>query len=109
MSVMEKSRRQLAAGLMAGVAAGLVASMLAACSAEPPPASKGPAGKDGPATVVMATVTARDFAQPVDGIATLRAREAVTLTAPASGRVRAILFRGGRPHPGRRGAAAPGG
>lgn len=91
MSIMEKSCRLLAAGLAAGV----VASVLAACSAEPPPAGKGPADKDGPATVVMATVAAREFAQPVDGIATLRAREAVTLTAPASGRVRAILFREG--------------
>lgn len=72
-----------------------VALALAACSA--PEEAKGPGkGRDGaPARVVTAAAELRDWQQPVEGIATLRAQEAVLLTAPVAGRIEAVLFREG--------------
>ncbi|MFZ5755398.1 MAG: efflux RND transporter periplasmic adaptor subunit [Pseudomonadota bacterium] len=80
--------------------AGLLPLMLLACSGDPDPAGQpgsrnGSKGNDRPAPVVLATAELRTWQQPVDGIATLRAQEAVLLTAPVSGRVEAVLFREG--------------
>lgn len=78
----------------------LVPLLLPACGREPAATPGGPGNRaagDDAAAVVLATATVRAHAPPITGIATLRAREAVTLTAPASGRVREIRFREGRP------------
>lgn len=71
---------------------------LAACGGDPPPAPGGKGGKgDGrPTPVVTSPAETREYAQAITGVATLRAREGVTVTAPASGRVREVLFREGQ-------------
>lgn len=70
--------------------------VLAACSGEPGGKQAQQASNDVPVSVVTAKAIERAYAQPIDGIATLRAREGVVITAPASGRVRQVLFREGQ-------------
>lgn len=73
----------------------LLATALAACSGEVDDRKAG--GKPGheAAPVALAAATQASWQQPVEGIATLRAQEAVLLTAPVAGRVEAVLFREG--------------
>lgn len=76
--------------------AGILSVQLVACSGEPSGDGKGGGkGGDRPVPAVLADVSPRSWQQPVEGIATLRAQEAVLLTAPAAGRVEAVLFREG--------------
>lgn len=75
----------------------IVPLLLTGCGADSTAPGNGPRNADEPATVVLATATLRGHAPPVTGIATLRAREAVTLTAPAAGRLKEIRFREGQP------------
>lgn len=75
----------------------LLAAVLGACSRDD---GGGPAtAGDAAVPVVTAPAVSRPWAAPLTGIATLRAREAVTLTAPASGRVAEVLFREGQAVP----------
>ncbi|MFZ5724094.1 MAG: efflux RND transporter periplasmic adaptor subunit [Pseudomonadota bacterium] len=79
----------------------LLSLLLAGCGQEPrPEAGK---GDDTPVPVITATAELRSWKQPVEGIATLHAQEAVLVTAPTAGRVTAVQFREG----GRVAAGAP--
>jgi len=76
----------------------IAALLLAACGkgGAPDGGSKGgKKGDDQPVPVLSAAIVARPFAQSVSGIATLRARESVVITARSAGRIREILFREG--------------
>lgn len=77
------------------MASGLLLALLAGCGQEPAGGAGGGKGKDGPARVVTTAAASRPYAQAITGIATLRARESVLVTAAAAGRVREILFREG--------------
>lgn len=77
----------------------LIMFCVAACAPEQPGQKSGGQDRDGnknrPAPVVLATAELRDWQQPIEGIANLRAQESVLLTAPVSGRITAVLFREG--------------
>jgi len=78
----------------ASAALAAAAILLVACSAP----DNGKAGKPGgqgddkPASVVTAAVVSQPYAQEITGVATLRARESVLVTARTAGRVSAVLF-----------------
>lgn len=78
-------------------ALGLAALALVACGKSPESTGKKPGGPgdDKPVAVVTAVAGTRDFAQPVSGVATLRACESVVVTARTAGRVSAVLFNEG--------------
>lgn len=74
----------------------LLVLLLTACSGGDQPATGSPGGKgDAPAPVAVATAELKSWQQPVEGIANLRAQEAVLITAPVAGRVTAVQFREG--------------
>lgn len=70
------------------------ALFLVACGSGSADKNGKPGGKgdDKPVAIVAATVLEQPYAQPVTGIATLRARESVLVTARTAGRVRDVLF-----------------
>lgn len=70
--------------MLAGVAA------LSACSDAPSAASRPAAAT--PASVRLAEAVTREFAEPIEGLGTVRALESVVVTSRVSGRVRQIFF-----------------
>jgi membrane fusion protein (multidrug efflux system) len=76
----------------------LLVALLGGCGKDEGPGPAG-TGDDIATPVVTAQAASRPWSAPLTGIATLRAREAVTLTAPASGRVAEVLFREGQAVP----------
>lgn len=80
----------------ARLAPALLALLLAACSGgEPGAGAAGGKGGDAPVPVTVAAAELKPWQQPVEGIANLRAQEAVLITAPVAGRVTAVQFREG--------------
>jgi membrane fusion protein (multidrug efflux system) len=79
------------------LAAALLAALLAGCGKGTDAGAQKPGGKgdDKPVPVVTAPVAERAFAQSVTGVATLRARESVVITARSAGRISSLQFNEG--------------
>ena len=82
------------------VAACFALSLLAGCSGDDarggPGGPGGPGGGDRPATVSMQLVRMQPFADTLQALGTVRARESVTVTASVSEKVQAVHFDSGQ-------------